>query len=273
MRVLFSLIIILFSAQTFSQELFVSTEPASNIPARSVSVRLSGQFVPFDRIYARPGQRYIPELMVGLHKNLMISGGVSFSNMQTFDFKRESFFMYGKYRFISRDELHKHFRMAAFTQGSKTKAPFHFEEATLMGDKTGLELGVIATQLWNKLALSGSVSHIQLLDASRYNEVVYIPERYYRFMNYSISTGYLLFPKEYSDYKQVNVNLYIEALGQQALNHERYFVDIAPAAQLVFFSNTKLSASYRFQLSGNMDRMTRKSWLISLERSFLNVFK
>ena len=264
---------LLFSLQAGSQELFVSTEPASNIPAKSLSARLSGHFVAVDRVYDRPARRYMPELSYGVSKNLMVQAGVTFSNMHTSHFQYESFNVYAKYRFLSRDEVHQHFRMAAFVAASKTSAPFHYDEASLMGDKTGAELGLITTQLWNRFALSGTISHLQLLDASRFTKVVYLPERFYSLMNYSLSTGYLLLPKTYSNYKQVNVNLYVEALAQETVPAHKYFIDLAPALQAIFFSNTKLNISHRFQLSSTMDRMTKRSWMISLERTFLNVGK
>ncbi len=267
------ILMLIVAVNARGQELFVSTEPASNIPAKSLSARLSGQYVAVDRVYDRPAQRYKQELLYGVNKNLMVEGGITFSNMHTSHFQYESFNVYAKYRFLSKDEVHQHFRMAAFITGSKTAAPFHYDEAGLMGDKTGAEVGLITTQLWNRFALSGTIAHLQLLDASRFSKVVYIPERFYGLMNYSLSTGYLLLPKTYTNYKQVNLNVYVEALAQQTVQEHKYFIDLAPAVQAVFFSTTKLNVSHRFQLSSTMDRMTRNSWMISLERNFLNVGK
>jgi hypothetical protein len=243
------------------------------MPAKSLSIKLSGNFVSNDRIFVRSAQRYSPQLMFGIHKKFMLHVGVSFSNMHTANFRGESFFIYGKYRFFSADEVHKHFRIAAFVTASHTKAPFHYDELSLMGDKSGIELGLIATQLWNKIAFSGTLSHTQLLDSSRFNKIVYIPKRIYQSINYSLSAGYLLFPKEYTDYKQTNLNLYLEILGQQTLNQSKHFIDLAPAIQIIFNSNTKLNIGYRFQLNSNMQRMTTNSWLVSLERTFLNVLR
>jgi hypothetical protein len=48
---------------------------------------------------------------------------------------------------------------------------------------------------------------------------------------------------------------------------------MAPALQLIFNSNTKLNFGYRFQLGGTMQRMAKTSWLISIERTFLNALK
>jgi hypothetical protein len=269
----FLILLLLISVWTNAQELFVYTEPASNIAARSIRLRATGQYYPFDRVYDRPASRLVPELSIGLHRKLMLSLGGSFSNMHTYHFKMESLFAYGKYRFLAHDALHQHFRMAAFVMASHTQAPFHYDEVELTGDKSGVQLGVAATQLWNLLALSGSISHIQVLDKSRHDEVVYVPERIYETMNYSLSTGYLVLPRHYSTYKQVGVNLYLEMLAQQALDHPRYFVDLGPALQLIFFSNTQLNFGYRFQLTGDAQRISKTSWLVSLDRNFLNVWK
>ncbi len=264
----------LFLLQTIAgQELYVFTEPASNIPAHSLSVKIKDHFVSRDNIYDRFSNRVMPQVMYGVNKKLMVRAGISIANMHTTDTKYESFSVYTKYRFLSKDELHKHFRMAVFAEVSKTRIPFHYDEISMMGDKSGIEAGVIATQLWHKFALSGSVSHTQVLDKSRNNKVLYIPERNYQSVNFSLSGGYLLFPGEYSSYKQTNLNLYLELLGQQTLDRSAYYIDMAPAIQLIFTSNTKMNLGYRFQLGSNMSRMTANSFLVSFERTFLNAFR
>ena len=273
MRKLICIVLFFLSIKIQGQELYVFTEPASNMPAHSISLKLTDHFVTKDNIYNRFSHRLMPQVMFGISKKWMFHIGVTFSNMHTPDFKYESFNFYTKYRFISFDDIHKHFRMAAFIDACKTKAPFHYDEITLMGDKSGIEAGIIATQLWHKFALSGTLSHTQVLDDSRFNKVIYVPERIYQSLNYSLSGGYLLFPKQYKDYKQTNLNLYMELLGEQTLDVKRYCIDLAPAVQLIFNSNSKLNIGYRFQLSSNMQRMAANSWQVSFERTFLNALK
>ncbi len=261
-----------FAFQTKAQELYVFTEPASNLPARSISLKLTDHFVTSDNIYNRFSHRLMPQVMLGVSKKLMFQIGGTFANMHTPDFRAESINFYTKYRFLSKDEIHKHFRMAVFANLSATKAPFHYDEITLMGDKEGVAMGLVATQLWHKLAVSATVTHTQLLDNSRFNKVLYIPQRNYQAMNYSLSAGYLVFPKEYRDYKQTNLNLYLEILSQQTLDRKTNYLDIAPAVQLIFNSNAKLNLGYRFQATGNMSRMANNSWQVSFERTFLGAF-
>lgn len=273
MRKLCFLLFLLLSNRLVSQELYVFTEPASNMPAHAISLKLTDHFVTSDNIYNRFSHRIMPQVLFGISKKFMFHIGGTISNMHTPDFRYESVNFYAKYRFLSKDEIHKHFRMAVFTEASATKAPFHYDEITLMGDKDGIDLGLIATQLWHKLAVSATITHTQVLDKSRNNHVIYVPSRNYQAMNYSLSAGYLVLPKEYTDYKQTNLNLYLEILAQQTLDRKTHYVDMAPALQLIFNSNAKLNIGYRFQATGNMSRMANNSWQISFERTFLNALK
>lgn len=256
------------------QELYVYTEPASNMPAHSLSTKLTGNFIGKDQSAAnRFMQRYTPEIMMGVTKKLMWHIGGTFSDMHSRNFRWESVYTYIKYRFLSVDDVHKHFRMAAFADASYTRSPFMFDEVSLQGDKSGVAAGLVATQLLNKLALSATISHIQVLDGSRNDKITYSPARNYQAMNYALSAGYLLLPRDYTDYRQINMNLYVELLGQQTLDRSTHYWDLAPAVQFIFNSTSKVNIGYRFQLNGNMQRMTEKSWLISYEWTFLNALK
>jgi hypothetical protein len=92
-------------------------------------------------------------------------------------------------------------------------------------------------------------------------------------MNYSLSAGYLLLPREYTSFRQTNLNLYAELLAQQTFDRKTHYIDLAPAVQFIFNSISKLDLGYRFQLSGNMQRMAKQSVLLSYEYTFLNVGK
>jgi hypothetical protein len=273
MRLFFTGLVLLFWGELSAQELYVYTEPASNVPARSLSARLTGMYIPSQKPYYRNMKRIMPSVSLGLSAKWMLSAGASFADMHTDNFRWESVWLYGKYRFLSRDELHSHFRMAAFADIAYTRSPFHFDEVSLQGDKDGIQLGIIATQLWHKLALSATVSHTQVLHDSRFDKVLYQPSRIYQAMNYSLSAGYLVLPREYTSYKQTNLNLYLEMMAQQSLDRKAYYVDLAPALQLIFNSNTKLNIGYRFQLGSDMERMATHSWQITLDRTFLNAIR
>lgn len=253
-----------------SQELYVFTEPASNMPSKSVSAKLTAKFTEDQHGERNYMQRYTPEVMLGLNKRWMLHGAVSFSDMFTARLRWESARVYAKYRFLSSDEVHKHFRMAVFGEYSYSRNTQNFEELNFEGDKSGLQTGLVATQLWNRLAVSATGTYL-LYAGPRYKV---FPQAYpYQAFNYTASAGFLVLPLKYSSFRQTNLNIYAELLGQQALDMDRYYVDFAPAIQLIFNSNSKLNLGYRYELSGQMTRMGRKGFLLSFETTFLNALK
>jgi len=250
-----------------SQELYVFSEPASNMPSKTIGVKLTA-------IYPNAGsftQRYKPELMVGINKNWMVHLSSTLSNYYTNNTRFESGKVYAKYRFYSDDDVHKHFRMAAFADVALTRNPYLYDEINLDGDNDGAQIGLIATKLVNKLAVSGTVSYTRFFPARKDHQQMENPSLNGSY--YSLSAGYLVLPKEYVSYSQPNLNLYVELLGNQSLDKRHYAVDLAPAAQLILNSNTKINFGYRFQVVGNMSRMAESSWLIGLEHTIFNVWK
>ncbi|HJS56453.1 MAG TPA: hypothetical protein VJ765_17995, partial [Chitinophagaceae bacterium] len=268
MKFFLSAVSLAISVVVNAQELFPFTEPASNMPAKSMAGKLAA-------MYGKGmhgggiGQRYSPEIMFGLSKKWMIHGALTFSNMYETFFYYESARIYAKYRFLSNDDVHKHFRMAAFATAAYSRNHLQHNELNLMGDHSGIQTGLIATQLWNKLAVSGTASLIEVFDEKRNDK----PQEYtFESLNYSLSAGYLVLPREYKDYNQTNLNIYAELLGGQNLDweYEKYFIDLAPSLQLIFKSTSKLNLGYRFQLKSDIYRNMKNYWMISYEYIFLN---
>lgn len=254
-----------------AQELYVFSNPASNIPARSLVVKTGTKTM---RSYHNNNRefRVMPELQAGITRNLMLSGSVSFSNMFfERNFRYESARLYAKYRFYSADDVHRHFRVAAFATGSWSRNPLVYQEFNLEGDNSGLQAGIIATQLVKKFAASGGISFVRQLEQR--NKVVFGPPFSNEAIQYNLFMGYLLFPRKYQSYKQTNFNLYCEILGQQNTDLKVGFTDLAPALQVIFNSSTRLNAGGRFQLLGSAHRMARESVFFSIEHYFLNAFK
>lgn len=269
MRYLFVLVLVVACLPVTAQELYIFTEPASNIPARALTAKYAGKALK-NRLTDAIETRQMAELQVGLNKKWMLKSSLSFSDMYTSAFRWESAKLYTKYRFLSKDEVHRHFRMAAFAEGSYSRNPLMFDELSIDGDQSGIRAGVVMTQLWHKLALSSTLSYLEVLKDQPDGMHRILPQEAY---TYSLSAGYLLFPRKYTSYKQTNLNLYAELLGQQTVDVRKSYVDLAPGVQFIFASTTKLNFGYRFQLNGNMDRMIRNSWLVSVEKTFLNSLK
>ena len=140
-----------------AQELYVFTEPASNMPAKSISAKITGKFVK-NNLGDGTFQRYAPEVMFGVSSDWMIHLSPSFSNMYTSNLRWESMKVYAKYRFFTNDEVHRHFRMAAFGEASYSRNEPMFDELSLDGDQSGVQGGIILTQLSRKLAVSSTLS-------------------------------------------------------------------------------------------------------------------
>jgi hypothetical protein len=267
-----------------AQELYVNTEPASNMPANSMGIRLTNKFYNM-KFEGHTGMRFEPEVMFGINKNLMVHGIGYLSNNMQEDIRFEGGSIYAKYRFLSKDDLHSHFRMAAYAKGSLIDNPYYpvlesghdhngrnyeNEELDLEGMTSGAGAGIIATQLIHKLAISGIVGYNRHMKNLK-NE---LPSNVSRSMvNYSLSAGYLLLPVKYKSYEQTNLNLYVEFLGKSNIDQYRagYYVDVAPAIQFIFNSTTRLDLSYRTQLFGDMARNMDKSFLIRLEHNIFNL--
>ena len=261
----------LFAGSLQAQELYVFTEPASNMPAKSISIKQSAKWLR-NPLLSRTESRHTTEVMFGANKNLMLHAAATFSDMYSASQRWESVRTYAKYRFYSNDEMYSHFRLAAFAEAAYSRNKSPYDELGLEGDQSGVQFGVIATQLLHKLAISTTVSLTESLQSGR-NDKSATNTVPYEAINYSLSAGYLVLPKKYTSYEQTNLNLYLELLGQSSLDKKRYATDLAPAVQLIFNSTVKVNLGYRFQLAGNMDRMADKSWLMGVEWTFLNALR
>lgn len=266
MKKLWLLSTLFISLTTVAQELYVFSEPASNMPAKSVGIRQ--QFRNVEKVNQfNGGTRSSTEVMYGINRNWMFHAAFTLSDMYSPYTRFESFRVYGKYRFFSQDDIYRHLRMAVFGEISFSRNPLMYDEISLEGDLSGAQTGLIITQLLHKLAISATGSYVNSLLPIQ-NDMHSRPISQDAF-SYSISAGYLLFPMRYTNYNQTNVNLYCELLGQKALLNNLQYTDLAPAIQFIFNSQTKLNLGYRYQLSNSMHRMGRQGWLLSMEWLFL----
>jgi len=276
-RIITCAIMIFYSLHMHAQELFVSTEPASNMATGSLGLRMNTKLFKMknDGQYA---YRLDPEVMVGATKRLMLHLNVYGSNMYQSNFRVEGASVYGKYRFYSSDDVHSHFRIAGFSKISMINNPpvlqkdlhyYYSDEIDIDGNNSGWLAGIVATQLSHKLAISSSVAFVNRLDNINATKD---PAQSATAINYSLSGGYLVLPTVYKDYKQTNLNLYFELLGSSSLDKKAYFIDAAPAIQFIFNSISRLDLSYRTQIAGNMQRLSERYFLLRFEYNLLNIF-
>jgi hypothetical protein len=256
------------SAALQAQELFVYTEPASNMPAGSLGVRF-GNLLMDERNSGKYEYHLIPELMWGANKHLMLHADGFISNNKNLSFEGGSF--YAKYRFLTRDQVHNHFRMAAYGRISFNNSAVHQEEIDLYGHNSGYQAGLVATQLLYKIALSANASYMHATDNGSKNK--FPQSQSSNAVSYSLSAGRLMLPKEYTNYKQTNVNLMLEILGQTLSGKGTSYLDIAPALQFIFNSQARIDIGYRQQLYTSMYRTAPNGFLLRFEYLFFNAFK
>ena len=266
-----SALFFLFCFQYLSaQELFVYTEPASNMAAKSIGLRLNNYLLK-EWVMDRYDYQVKPEIMCGVSKKTMIHAEGFFSNNEK-KFKADGASLYIKYRFYSRDEVHSHFRVAAYVKGAFNNSAIHQPAIDLNGYNSGYETGLVATRLINKLALSVGSSFLHATDNTGDNKFPYEAKNR-NAVSYSFSAGKLLLPEIYKDYKQINLNAMIEVLGQMNLKSAKNYLDIAPSLQFIFLSKMRLDIGYRFAIIKDLLRNAENGFLIRFEYNFFNVYK
>lgn len=273
-RILLFVLIVIGANQSISaQELYVFTEPASNMPAKSIGVRVTNEGM-FNPNFTN---RTLAEVMVGVNKNFMFHLQGFVSDMDG-KYRVEGGSIYAKYRFLSLDEAQSHLRAAAYARVSTSKRNFPAEDINLEGDNAGWQGGIIVTQLIHKLALSATLGYsnafgktdLSYLSIPQGSSIVEPKEM----LNYSLSSGYLLLPFVYKNYNQPNFNLYVELLGKTNPTNGNSYLDIAPAVQLILNSKTRIDLGYRFQVTGNMtNRYLKNMYLARVEFNFFNALK
>ena len=261
--------LLLLASSGWSQELFSVTEPASNRAVGSIGFRIDNSIMN-ELNRSKIDYHLISEIALGVSKTFMVSGNVFFSNRDDV-FKYEGGSIYLKKRFLSHDAIQRHFRMAAFGTLSYNNSDVHQEEISMYGHNSGLEIGVVATQLLHKVALSSAISFVKATDNGNNNKFVYGLKNS-KAVNYTFSVGKLMLPTQYKNYKQTNVNLMLEFLSQLNTESGKYFADVAPSLQMIFNSQSRIDVGYRKQLSSTLLRTAPNGIFIRLEYSLFNAF-
>jgi hypothetical protein len=252
-----------------SQELFTMTEPASNIAARSISIRVDNLIM--DETYSsKINYHLVPELALGISKEWMVRASTFFSN-RTGKFRNEGGGIYARYRFFSSDAMQEHFRIAAFALLSNNNSDIHQEEISMYGHNTGFEVGMVSTKLLHKIALSAAASFVKAFDNGNNNKFIYGLNNG-NAINFSFSFGKLMLPKVYTGYRQTNLNLMLETLSQLNTRSGKYYIDIAPTIQFIFRSQSRIDISYRKQISSSLLRTAPNGFFIRIEHNLFNVF-
>ena len=225
---LLSVIYLMGSFISFSQELFPHAEPASNVPKGIVGVRFM-----YDRYKEQSSNRlkesYHARIMYGITSKWTVMSTIGVSNhhykafptdvLQYFlnhhlksyapaGFTVEGVNVYSKYRFFTHDTYHQHVRLAVFAEGCKSFVAHDDAEPTLMTDNSGYGGGIIATYLYEKVAVSLTAGFIKSIMYKQNDIDIKFQSGDASYLE--LSAGYRLLPIRYSSYSDININIYSE---------------------------------------------------------------
>lgn len=297
MKYIVFILILLSPGRLQAQELFPLSEPASNMPKGTWGVRLFSEgYHEVNQWRNMTGLRLMygvtPRLSVYLtgiasnHHGKKMPVEFPFHNTPErgahYPYKFNGAHLYAKYRFLSKDAENSHFRMAVYGEGTYVNTTHHETEPDLeMGDNKGLGAGLLTTYLKDKFAVSLTAGAIfpVVYEGKSPDPIESLPDvpvrvQYGKALCYSLSFGYLLFPRKYANYDQVNVNLYLEFHGKAfqaakvdifagqpneyfleqsrypAALQKGYYVDVSPGIQVILKSNLRIDFSTTFSSLG-----------------------
>jgi hypothetical protein len=254
------------------------------------------------------GHREIARIMYGLGPTLTVMISPVFSNFHLSEFPEdlnvhykkfhnhqagvsyypyafEGINLYGKWRFYSNDGPHKHFRLALYGETAYNRSVHIDAFPTLLGDQSGIGGGMIATKLHNKFAVSltgGVTKFFRHTDITQ-DTVKFTPGNG---LLLNISVGYLIFPKTYTSYRNLNINLYLESSFRNyqtpviyrnnvVLNSDQFAylkagssIYLYPAVQFIINSKTRidLSAELPVFFSNKLQKYTMG--IVTVQRYF-----
>ncbi len=264
-----------FAARSSAQELFIYSEPASNMPNRSYGFVIGAEsFGKAGSFFTRNDLGFMYEVTGALMTTVTLHasnyyGGYDFNNVDA----------YAKYRIFSDDGFKQHFRIAAYAMGAVGEQRNTFADVELEGGNRGLGAGFIFTLLQNRFALSSTIGVITLVpDVKAAPGITFQDVRNY---NYSLSAGFLVYPAHYESYRDLNFNLYAELLGKYItydhmetsmpgmIMHEHGTVlDLAIGPQLIINSISRVDLSLRSRLISGVAGFPKPCVLLRFEQMF-----
>ena len=273
-RHLLTLMFVFTSLCSYSQELYIVTHPAANLSKNRLEFRnivMSYQnFKYYHNSFA---------LNYGLLGNLTIYNDVYYSLDQGYKFLGNYEFA-ARYRISDDDKRNYHIRTAfqsgviipvnanpivdgsveyEIHPGHKIKFYNFVNDITIPSvdfhttDNYTIKNDFIITNLIKKFSATGEMG---------FN--INLPQNEFKFGNYfdwALSFGYLLLPREYKNYNDVNVNLYLENkayyfyknqfLGKDIVNSGGFRLDSYLGIQSIFFSSLIVEMSYKIPVHSN----------------------
>lgn len=313
MKKLLSLLLLLsICLPAAAQELFIMNEPASVLPKDGLALRSISHFYKEDGFTRfRQSFRFTYGISAkwelgmefggsnhnhpGLVSELFADGDLDHQHgpvdpdggvveEHNHPFKITGALIYSQYRFWTSDGPNTHLRAATYQIFSSNWTSHNFAEPNLYHRNAGFGGGFIFTWLRKRFAASARLGGIAPLGYYERDT-----ERYFRSGNavdYSLSLGYLTFPRKYKDYDNVNINLYAEFMGkwfQSAWLRDDYrwyptttfsetdtgaYLDVRPGIQAIFKSRFRVETAVALPFLGRSLSMEYPQVQINLQYLF-----
>ncbi|MEO6693570.1 MAG: hypothetical protein ABIY50_11615 [Ignavibacteria bacterium] len=274
LRILFTTALLLLANYSFGQELYIVSHPAANLSKNRIEFR--NNVVSYDNF------KYFHnsfELNYGLLGNLTLYNSVFYSLDNGYKFIG-NYEGTVRYRLHDIDKKNYHLRFAAQSgilipvnskpivsnaveyelhPGHKVKFFNFINDITVPSvdfhttDNYTIKNDLIVTNLIKRFSITGEMG---------FN--VNVPKNDFKFGNYfdgSLAMGYLLLPKKYNNYNDINVNLYSESkafyflknkfLGNEITNSGGFRLDTYIGIQAIFFSSLMAELSYKIPIHSN----------------------
>lgn len=273
-KILFCFTYLLISNFSRSQELYIVSHPAANLSKNRFEFR--------NNILSYDNFKYYHnsfELNYGVLGNLTLYNNVFYSLDEGYKFLG-NYDVALRYRFLDIDRKNFHIRTAVQSgvtipvnstkivsdaveyelhPGHKIKFYNFINDITVPSvdfhttDNYTIKNDLIITNLIKKFSITGEVG---------YN--INVPKSDFKFGNYfdgSLAMGYLLLPREYKSYKDVNVNIYSETkafyflknkfLNTEINNSGGFRLDTYIGIQAIFLSSIMAELSYKIPVHSN----------------------
>lgn len=130
---------------------------------------------------------------------------------------------------------------------------------------------MVVTQLIKKVAISTSASFEIATDNKPDYE--FPKSQSNTATNYTLSVGKLMYPKKYTTFKETNINLMLEFVGQTLNDNGKTYIDVVPSVQFIFNSQARVDIGYRRELYSSMIRSAPNGVYLNFEYTFFNISK
>lgn len=297
---------LLLPLPVWAQELFPVYEPASTIPKGVTGIRV-GSHAHYK--YNQPGHREFVKIFYGVSSTVTTMITTTASNFHVgrfpsnlnlyykdyhnhrskeinYPYSFEGVDLFIKWRFLSLDHKNEHLRLALYSEIAFNNTIHLDAFPVLAGDQSGAGIGLIGTQLYNKFAASITSGITGFMSKTTSKDAETVKFKAGRAFTTSLSLGYLIFPREYKSYRDLNINIYLEfqarvfdrpgvSRNNTVINVDQFeylrkglLLYAYPGIQFIFDSRTRLDLSVEAPILSSAKLNKYSMLMVNVQRYF-----